>query len=310
MYFNPKKVAFSRHESFVLRFGWLTKGFRAFEDDPNIFTNEDAVVTLGVGKNMVNSIRHWLRASKLIIWEPDTKEVTSIGRAIFSKEGGWDPFLEDEATIWLIHWLIATNPEQATAWYWYFNHFHKPEFTSMEVAAALSTFAKERVDSKFATTSIKQDAAVLLRTYVQSKNSNKIAYEDVLDSPLSLLKLISYSPSAKTYQSKLEARNNLPIGIFGYAICDFLKNLNVSQVPIEDLIYCKENSIAPGLIFKLTESSLLSKLEQLIQLFPDYFAIDQTAGIHQFFVLNEIDNLDTFEMLKFHYEPKSKFEAA
>jgi hypothetical protein len=310
MYFNPKKVSFSRHESFVLRFGWLTKGFRAFEDDPNIFINKDAVVTLGVGKNMVNSIRHWLRASKLIVWDTDTKEVTSVGRAIFSKNGGWDPFLEDEATIWLIHWLIATNPEQATAWYWFFNNFHKPEFTSMEVATALSTFAKEKIDSRFSITSIKQDAAVLLRSYVQSKSSNKIAYEDVLDSPLSLLKLISYSPSTKTYQSKLEARNNLPIGIFGYAICDYLKTLNVSQVPIEDLIYCKENSIAPGLIFKLTENSLLTKLEQLIQLFPEYFAIDQTAGIHQFFVLNELDKLDPFEMLKFHYEPKSRYEAA
>ncbi|WP_024333179.1 DUF4007 family protein [Desulfotignum balticum] len=91
MYFNPKKVAFSRHESFVLRFGWLMKGFRAFEDDPNIFTNKDAVVTLGVGKNMVNSIRHWLRASKLIVWEPDTKDVTSFGRVIFSKGKGIRP---------------------------------------------------------------------------------------------------------------------------------------------------------------------------------------------------------------------------
>lgn len=310
MYFHPKKVAFSRHESFVLRFGWLTKGFRAFEEDDNIFTKDDAVVTLGVGKNMVNSIRHWLRASKLIIWESDTREVTPVGRAIFSRDGGWDPFLEDEATIWLIHWLIATNPEHATAWYWFFNNFHKPEFTSTEVVSALSTFAKERIDSKFAITSIKQDAAVLLRTYVQSKNSNKTAYEDVLDSPLSLLKLISYSQSTKSYQSKLEARDNLPLGIFAYAICDYLKTLNTRQVPIEDLIYCKDGSIAPGLIFRLTENSLLTKLEQLIQLFPELFAIDQTAGIHQLFVLIELDNIDPFKMLKYHYEFTSRYEAA
>ena len=310
MYFSSNKVAFSRHESFVLRFGWLTKGFRAFEEDSNIFSNDDAVVTLGVGRNMVNSIRHWLRASKLIVLEANTKEVTPIGKAIFSKDGGWDPFLEDEATIWLIHWLIATNSEHATAWYWFFNKFHKPEFTSIEVVSALSTFAKEKIDSKFSITSIKQDAAVLLRSYVQSKHSNKTAYEDVLDSPLSLLKLMTYSTSTKSYQSKLEVRENLPIGIFAYAICDYLKTLNILQIPIEDLIYCKENSIAPGLIFRLTENSLLTKLEKLIQLFPDLFAIDQTAGIHQFFILKELDNVDPFEMLKFHYEPKSKHEAA
>jgi len=308
MYFNPKKVAFSRHESFVVRFGWLTKGFRAFEKDQNIFSNKDAVVTLGVGKNMVNSIRYWLRASKLIILETDTKETTSIGEAIFSKKNGWDPFLEDEATIWLIHWLISTNSEIATAWYWFFNNFHKPEFVTEEVVFALSTFAKEKIDARFAISSIRKDAAVLLRSYVQSTKSKKAAYEDVLDSPLSLLKLISYSSATKSYQSKLDARDNLPIGIFGYAICEYLKQLNLSQVPIEDLIYCKEGSVAPGLVFRLTENSLLTKIEQLIQLFPQEFAIDQTAGIHQLFVLNELDNLDPFEMLKFHYDSKNKYE--
>lgn len=310
MYFNPKKVAFSRHESFVLRFGWLTKGFRAFEEDPNIFSNKDAVVTLGVGKNMVNSIRHWLRASQLIILETEKKELTPIGKAIFSKENGWDPFLEDEATIWLIHWLISTNSEHATAWHWFFNNFHKPEFVTDEVVSALSTFVKEKIDARFAIGSIKQDAAVLLRSYVQSKKSKKAVYEDVLDSPLSLLKLISYSTATKSYQSKLEARDNLPIGIFGYAICDYLKQMDISQVPIEDLIYCKEGSVAPGLVFRLTENSLLTKLEQLIQLFPEEFAIDQTAGIHQFFVLNELENLEPFEMLRFHYGSENKYEVA
>lgn len=310
MYFNSKKVAFSRHESFVLRFGWLTKGFRAFDENQNIFTQKDAVVTLGVGKNMVNSIRHWLRAAKLIVWESDIKEVTPLGKAIFSDVGGWDPFLEDEATIWLIHWLIATNPEHATAWYWFFNHFHKPEFTSEEVSSALSDFINEKIESPIALSSIKQDTAVLLRSYVQSKNSNKAAYEDVLDSPLSLLRLITHIPSTKSYRSKLESREKLPIGIFGYAICDYLKTLNASRIPIEDLIYCKEGSIAPGLVFRLTENSLLAKLEQLIYFFPGLFAINQTAGIHQFFVLNGLDNLDPFDMLMYHYKSKIKNEAA
>lgn len=310
MYFNSKKVSFSRHESFVLRFGWLTKGFRAFEEDDNVFINKDAVITLGVGKNMVNSIRHWLRAVSLIILENDKKEATPIGKAIFSKNNGWDPYLEDEATIWLIHWLISTNPEQATSWYWFFNKFHKPEFTSTEVASALSSFAQENIEGKFSITSIKQDAAVLLRSYVQSKSSNRSSYEDDLDSPLSLLKLISYSSSTKSYQSKLEDRENLPIGVFGFAICDYLKTLNTTQVPIEDFIYCKNGNIAPSLIFRLTENSLLTKLEKLIQLFPEKFAINQTAGIHQFFVLDGIDKLDPFDFLKFHYNSKSKNEAA
>jgi hypothetical protein len=307
MYFSSKKVAFSRHESFSLRFGWLTKGFRAFERDNNIFSNENAVVTLGVGKNMVNSIRHWLRACKLIVIEGDKKETTPIGKAMFSKKNGWDSFLEDEATIWLVHWLISTNSEQATAWYWFFNHFHKPEFTNTEVMNALSLFAKEKVNAKFAASTIKQDASVLLRTYAQSKRNKQVTYEDALDSPLSLLRLISYSSATKSYYSRLERRDNLPIGIFGFAICDFLNQLNVSQIPIEDLIYSKENSVAPGLIFRLTENALLTKLEQLIQYIPRHFKIDQTAGIHQLFRLKDID---PFDLLEKHYKRKNKHEVA
>ncbi len=307
MSFNPKQVAFSRHESFTLRFGWLTKGFRAFEKDNNIFNNDDAVVTLGVGKNMVNSIRHWLKASKLIILEPNEKRITHIGKAIFSDENGWDPFLEDEATIWLIHWLISTNPEQATSWYWFFNLFHKPEFTNIEIANALSEFVNEKINAQYAASSIKQDVAVLLRTYVQSKKSNQATYEDALDSPLSLLKLISYSPATKSYYSRLERRDNLPIGIFGFAICDLLTQLKVSQIPIEDLIYCKGNNLAISLIFRITENVLLTKLEQLIQYIPGYFIIDHTAGIHQLYQLKEIEPI---ELLKLHYGIKMRHEVA
>ena len=92
MIFESNKVAFGRHESFALRYGWLTKGFQAVEETSDIFSSPDAIVTLGVGKNMVNSIRHWLRAARLIEITPDKKETTPLGTAIFS-EDGWDPYL-------------------------------------------------------------------------------------------------------------------------------------------------------------------------------------------------------------------------
>ncbi len=119
MKFVANKIAFGRHEFFALRFGWLTKGFQAFDDSKSVFTDDDAVVVLGVGKNMVNSIRHWLRAAKLVRIEPDQKKVEPLGSFLFSKQNGHDPYLEDEDTIWLLHWLLATNPTQATSWYWY-----------------------------------------------------------------------------------------------------------------------------------------------------------------------------------------------
>ena len=67
MRFNADRFAFGRHETFHLRFAWLSKGFAAFQANSDLFEDLDsATVTLGVGKNMVQSIRYWMRAAQLI----------------------------------------------------------------------------------------------------------------------------------------------------------------------------------------------------------------------------------------------------
>lgn len=295
MNFESNKVAFGRHESFALRFGWLTKGFQAFETNRDIFSDDDAVVILGVGKNMVNSIRHWLRAAQLIGLGLDQKEVTSLGEFLFSEQKGVDRYLEDEATIWLLHWLLATNPTQATSWYWFFNLFHKPEFTSQEASNALVDFAKDKITAKCAATTVRNDCAVLLRSYVQTKGNMKATVEEALDSPLSTLRLVSYSTATKSFQSRLTGRENLPIGIFGFAIADFFKKLELTEIPIEEIMYSQDERIAPGMLFRLNENGLLTKLEQLISYIPGVFKVDDTAGVHQLYRLKDIEPLAYLE---------------
>jgi hypothetical protein len=90
--FSANNVAFGRHETFHLRFAWLSKGFSALQKDQTLFENTDkATVTLGVGKNMVSAIRYWLRATQLI--DVKTDEPTEIGNYIFDSKNGVDPFL-------------------------------------------------------------------------------------------------------------------------------------------------------------------------------------------------------------------------
>ena len=80
MKLNSSDVSFGRHESFVLRFGWLSKGVTALRNDPRSFEREDATVVFGVGKNMVSSIRYWLQAAQIVERCPDrTFEFTPIG---------------------------------------------------------------------------------------------------------------------------------------------------------------------------------------------------------------------------------------
>lgn len=109
MRFISEKAVFGRHETFALRYGWLTKGAQALMSGEPVFEAENATVLLGVGKNMVSSIRYWLQAARIICKAPEGWDLTVVGDKVFGDDG-YDPYLEDEATIWLIHWLIASNP--------------------------------------------------------------------------------------------------------------------------------------------------------------------------------------------------------
>lgn len=306
MKFNPNKVAFGRHETFALRYSWLTKGYQALQNTPKIFSSENATVTLGVGKNMVNAIRYWLLAARLIEAVPGGLQATLLGRKIFDDKG-FDPYLEDEATLWLIHWLIATNPEQATSWYWFFNRFHKAEFTAGEAATSLFDFAEQKIQSKFSANTVKQDASIVLRMYARSRGNTRTPMEDALDSPLSLLNLISQAGGGRTYFSRPAEREALPIGIFGFAVAELFHVMAVRQLPIQDLMYAKDAYPSPGAVFRLTENALITKLEKMIHLLPGVFEIRETAGIHQLYLLEQ---LDPMKFLESHYIEQAEAEAA
>src|SRR3989304_2015644 len=103
---------FSGHETFPCRYSWLPKAYVALTADPRIFVDEDgAMISLGVGKNMARAIRFWAQAAGLAELAADgCYRITPFGRAVFG-EDGFDPFLEDVRTLWLIHWRLATNVE-------------------------------------------------------------------------------------------------------------------------------------------------------------------------------------------------------
>jgi len=307
MLFDPKKVAFGRHETFILRYSWLTKGFQAVQGNPLIFLDDNATVELGVGKNMVSSIKYWLQAVRLIkAREEGGYESTDLGEKVFS-ESGYDPYLEDEGTIWFIHWLLCSNPDLATGWFWFFNNFHKQEFSSEEVASSLVDFTAQNIATKVSKVTLRNDAKAVLRMYGRSKNNSKGIVEEALDSPLSSLGLISQSLVGKTFKSQQGERKNLPINIFGYAVLEYMQALKLNQVPIEELMYSKVWMASPGAVFRLSENSLVTKLEELSQAFPENFELRETAGIHQFYVL---ENIKLEEILDKHYSIEDKAKVA
>ena len=306
MQFEVGKGTFGRHETFALRYSWLPKGFQAIQKNPRVFDSENATVELGVGKNMVASIRFWLKAFQLI--EKKSNTPTSLGRKLLASKHGYDPYLQDEGTLWLLHWLLATNTVQATAFCWFFNQFHKSEFFTAELHAGLTNFVAGSLKLKPSAVTLKNDSTVLIRMYVQSKSSTRTPIEDVLDSPLSLLGLLTESPSGRAYQSHTKARPYLPLGIFGFAIAQLMQARGVTSLPLENLMYSCDKFVSPGAVFRLTEADLVTKLEQINDYIPNQFTIDETAGIHQLYWLGE-NKIEPMQYLDWHYQTASKKRA-
>ena len=300
---TPERSAFGRHETFPLRFGWLTKGVGAWIDNHSVFDDDDAIVKLGVGKNMVDAIRYWMIASQIVTHAGKSLEPTEIGRCIFYQDG-WDPYLEDDATIWLIHWLIASNPAEATTPFWFFNHFHKPEFTSKELQDSLKDFVRERLTSRVSTTTLKNDIGLLLRMYEPSSTTKSIPIEEDLDSPMALLDLLNHQEGTKYHDSRPGYRSQLPLATFAFAVAQMFEQLNEEVLPIERLLRSDGFLAAPGAVFRITEECLVAKLEAMIVWLPKSFQLRQTAGIHQLYRLNAPASI---EILRRHYESTPKW---
>jgi hypothetical protein len=166
---QPATFSFSGHETFPFRYSWLKKGVDAVKDDPTVFLHDDAMTRLGVGKNMVRSIRHWCLATGVIEPLPGRSRkptghfgVAWLGKAVLD-DGGWDPYLEDPATLWLLHWQIASNVRRCSTWYWAFSHFHEPEFTRDSLCAALLRWTQTIGAKRVTASSLKGDVDWLLQ---------------------------------------------------------------------------------------------------------------------------------------------------
>jgi len=293
-----ERSAFGRHETFPLRFGWLTKGFGAWCDRQSVFDEDDATVQLGVGNNMVSAIRYWMLASQVIAIKNRSLVATEIGNKLFGANG-WDRYLEDDSTIWLVHWLIASNAAEATTPFWFFNRFHKTEFTSKEVKDALGEFVRQHFpQSRTSPSTLKSDVALLLRMYEPSQVSRAVPLEEALDSPMALLGLMTLQEGSRTHESRPDYRLRLPVSTFAFSVAELFEATNERVLPIDRLLHSDGHMAAPGSVFRLTEECLVAKIEAMISWLPGRYELRHTGGIHQLYQLRPIRSMD---VLGLHY---------
>jgi hypothetical protein len=289
------QYSFSGHETFPFRYPWLKKGFDAACEDPAVFLRDDAITTLGVGKNMVRSIRHWCLAAGVLAENRESgmlSRTTPFGRLILGDDG-LDPYLEDPATLWLLHWQIAFNRVRATTWYWTFSHFHEPEFTREVLGSVLFKWTQTLGGKQVAESSVKRDVEVFLRTYVPSRLSRGDVAEDSLDCPLVELGLITLAADGRTYRFRRGSQPSLPDGILLYAVLRFweVSAPTAETLALHDL---SRQPGSPGQLFKIDESALVERLESIERQTGGSVSYSDTAGLRQ---LYRRKRLDAYEVL-------------
>jgi hypothetical protein len=216
---------FSGHQSFSLRNTWLTKGVLACQDNPSAFREPDALVTLGVGKNMVDAIKYWCLATQVLADHPERRfdhEPSLIGQRLFLEDEGWDPYLEDKGTLWLLHWLLATNDAGATTPYLLFNELNILEFSRTQLEEWIAKRAMSAGASVAATT-LKRDIGVYLRSYVGGPDRYDSSVEDIMDCPLAELGLLYEEPNRQIYAFARGPKDTLPDEVVAYALWDFAR---------------------------------------------------------------------------------------
>jgi hypothetical protein len=284
---SRSKPTFGGHEKFVFRHGWLKKGIEATLDDAAIFSHDQALVTLGVGKNMVRSIRHWCLATTLLEPMSTTGRVTEfrptlLGRALLT-DGGWDPYCEDLGTLWLLHWLLVSNHMRALVWHLTFTTYFEGEFTKRQLSDFI-TRQLEKLDISTTPAMIEREVDACLRTYLPGmrRAAAGVQHEESLDCPLAELDILRYSADDNIYQFNVGPKPTLPVALFGYALLSFWPSIAQSRqtAAVDECIYRPHS---PGQAFKLDENSVVEYLERLEELTQGTFRLQETAGIRQIY---------------------------
>ena len=291
-YPQKKTYRISGHESFPCRYAWLPKAVCGLQEDPKLFEDEEsAMVELGVGKNMVRSIRFWSQAMGMAKTETKKQSlsVTDLGRSLLA-EKGLDPFLEDIQTLWLLHWNLATNTANPLlAWDFLLNRWQEPELVPSAVLKALQK-ESEKQENRLSMVTLEQHFNTFLHTYYPTRGRKGEVQEDNLDCPLVELELIlkigereldRRSGKHETiYGFNREEKPDISPELFVYCLNDFWQKRH----GVESTLTLREIAHghgSPGQIFKLPEEDVRTRVEVLAQQTDGFLEYVESVNLQQ-----------------------------
>lgn len=288
-------MKFRGHETFFLRRGWLSKGMKYMEKRPDVFIAKDEkpMDILGIGANMVRSLRYWMLATG-IATEPKSgkkiQKLTPWGEVVYQ----YDRYLEETGTLYLLHYKLVTNQELATAWYYFFNCFSLREFTRDDLLHGLQNYVQMQ-NCQVAERSLHDDIQCLLAMYLpQDMDSiRKLSPETNMVSPLAELGLMQVLHKKQgIYRKTPPTAGKIPIWIALALIKD--ANEGEKEISLQKLLH---EPCQIGRIFQFDSMELLDTLRRLER--KNCVKLIRTAGLD---VVQMLDTHTALACVKEYYK--------
>lgn len=256
------RLNFSGHQTFTLRYAWIPKAVEALAQGVNLIAAEEAMMALGVGKNMVSSIVHWLQATDIAHRHNGKVTVTPFGDQLCGTNG-FDPYLEDIASLWLLHWKMAARADIASTCYWLFNVLRTRDFKERNLIRALKQWITQQGKVAPSSNTLHRDIDCYLRAYIPPSRGSEL--DDWIDSPLSELGIITSLEeidNEKWYRFATDAHKTLPDWVLRYTIDEYWMNRAPSQelLSFDDITFGEGS---PGMVFKIGPDAMIIRLEAL-----------------------------------------------
>ncbi|WP_020605765.1 DUF4007 family protein [Spirosoma spitsbergense] len=295
-----KKYTFSGHDSFQCRLLWLKKGYDYLLNEHS-FAADDAPVRLGVGNNMVRSIRYWLRAFGLT---DEDEKLTKLAHLLFDSQTGFDPFLEDQATLWLLHRQLLITRHASTYWL-IFNELRRrrPEFAVDDFVQYVTKVKAEQEKFTANADTLANDFKVFTKLYIQGGRQAKDREEGFAGilTELDLLKPLERKADdgkslGTVYSIPLTDRADLPAELILYCLLD-TPGLSLS-INLETL---ETEPDMPCAVFAMNRAGLLQKIDQLTDRYPNLLIYSDQSGVRELQFKEK--PTDKFQILRDYYVP-------
>lgn len=294
-------MRFRAHETFAIRKGWLHKGMKNIVSSPTVFIDKEVnpMEKLGLGTNMVKALRYWLQVSGLTYENQKTRMqfLTRFGELVWEN----DKYIEEDGTLYLIHYFLSSNKEMGTSWYYFFNCYNATEFTKESYLESMKLFLYDQEkenggkEIKFSERALLEDLDCILRTYLPSQT--KYSPESNMDSPfldLQLLKVMDSKEKVFAKNSPLSLVIN-PLIILAVIVNEKEKleekdGTKVSDIKISTLESAPNNI---GRIFNLNNLTVAMYLDKLQNM--GCIKVIRTAGLDIVKINEELTFIEVVE---------------